>query len=124
MIIGLQVPILPLSPSVDSVDRWIDFVPTKNPYDPRWMLAGRVSPVDPDVFETGFFDRGSFDEIMAGWAKTVVCGRARLGGVPCGVIAVETRTVELEIPADPAAQHSEARLTNQAGQVIYSCSTC
>ena len=35
---------------------------------------------------------------MGGWAKTVVCGRARLGGIPCGVIAVETRIVEVDIP--------------------------
>lgn len=56
---------------------------------------------------------------MCGWAKTVVCGRARLGGIPCGVIAVETRTVELEIPADPASLDSEARITQQAGQVWF-----
>jgi acetyl-CoA carboxylase carboxyltransferase component len=32
-------------------------------------------------FQSGFFDRDSFVEIMKGWAKTVVCGRARLGGI-------------------------------------------
>ncbi len=49
----------------------------------------------------------------------VVCGRARLGGIPCGVVAVETRMVELEIPADPATADSEAKMLQQAGQVWY-----
>jgi acetyl-CoA carboxylase carboxyltransferase component len=44
------------------------------------------------------------------WAQTVVCGRARLGGIPVGVIAVETRTVELNLPADPANLDSEAKV--------------
>ena len=54
---------------------------------------------------------------MASWAQTVVCGRARLGGIPVGVIAVETRTVELNLPADPANLDSEAKVVSQAGQV-------
>jgi acetyl-CoA carboxylase carboxyltransferase component len=37
----------------------------------------------------------------------------RLGGIPVGVIAVETRTMELVIPADPANLTSETK-------VIYS----
>jgi acetyl-CoA carboxylase carboxyltransferase component len=32
----------------------------------------------------------SFVETFEGWAKTVVTGRAKLGGIPVGVIAVET----------------------------------
>jgi hypothetical protein len=34
----------------------------------------------------------------------------RLGGIPVGVIAVETRTVELDIPADPANIDSEQKV--------------
>lgn len=34
----------------------------------------------------------------------------RLGGIPLGVIAVETRTVEVAIPADPANLDSEAKV--------------
>lgn len=49
-------------------------------------------------------------EIMQPWAQTVVCGRARLGGIPVGVIAVESRTVEIDIPADPANLDSEAKV--------------
>lgn len=48
---------------------------------------------------------------MAPWAQTVVTGRARLGGIPVGVIAVETRTVELKLPADPANLDSEAKVS-------------
>ena len=58
-------------------------------------------------------------EIMRPWAQTVVTGRARLGGIPCGVIAVETRTVELHLPADPANPDSEAKTISQAGQVWF-----
>lgn len=34
----------------------------------------------------------------------------RLGGIPLGVIAVETRTVEQNIPADPANLDSEVKV--------------
>ena len=50
---------------------------------------------------------------MAPWAQSVVCGRARLGGIPVGVIAVETRTVEATIPADPANLDSETKVRSQ-----------
>lgn len=35
----------------------------------------------------------------------------RLGGIPLGVIAVETRTVELTVPADPANLDSESKVS-------------
>lgn len=35
----------------------------------------------------------------------------RLGGIPTGVVAVETRSVELSIPADPANLDSEAKVS-------------
>lgn len=54
-----------------------------------------------------------------GWANTVVAGRARLGGIPVGVVAVETRTVEALSLADPANQDTEARVIQQAGQVWF-----
>ncbi|XP_071442085.1 acetyl-CoA carboxylase isoform X1 [Hetaerina americana] len=109
----------PIMPPLDPVDREIGYYPTKAPYDPRWMLAGRPLPSDDSKWESGFFDQGSFDEIMQPWAQTVICGRARLGGIPVGVIAVETRTVELNLPADPANLDSEAKTVSQAGQVWF-----
>ena len=103
----------------DPIDREIDFVPTKAPYDPRWLIAGRPNPDNDKQWESGFFDKGSWIEVMSAWAQTVVCGRARLGGVPVGVIAVETRTVEATVPADPANLDSDAKVIPQAGQVWF-----
>ena len=92
-----------LQPMFDPIDRLVDYVPTKAAYDPRWMLEGRMIVNNgpggdgSSQWLSGFFDRGSFHEIMKAWAKTVVCGRARLGGLPLGVIAVETRSVEVQV---------------------------
>uniref|UniRef100_A0A6G1S971 Acetyl-CoA carboxylase n=1 Tax=Aceria tosichella TaxID=561515 RepID=A0A6G1S971_9ACAR len=108
---------LPLIEPLDPVDRDVLFVPPNSPHDPRWLINGREAP--NGTWEDGFFDRGSFQEILSGWAKTVVVGRARLGGIPVGVIATETRTVELTIPADPANLDSESKSLSQAGQVWF-----
>ena len=82
-----------LSSLHDPINRLIDFMPTSMPYDPRHMIQGRqlhslkqINNNDGNTsttptFQSGFFDRDSFIEIMKGWAKTVVCGRARLGGI-------------------------------------------
>ena len=100
----------------DPVDRDIEFMPTKTPYDPRNMLAG----VDMDgSFAKGFFDTNSWTETLPDWGKSVVTGRARLGGIPCGVIAVETRLMEQRIPADPANPESREAVLAQAGQVWF-----
>ena len=98
--------------SADPVERDVGFMPTKTPYDPRLMLAGT-----PEA--SGFFDKGSFKEYLSGWGKSVVTGRARLGGIPVGVIAVETRLVEQRIPADPANPDSREAILPQAGQVWF-----
>ncbi|XP_054857973.1 acetyl-CoA carboxylase 1 isoform X2 [Eublepharis macularius] len=110
---------VPMLTVKDPIERTIEFVPTKTPYDPRWMLAGRPHPTQKGQWLSGFFDYGSFLEIMQPWAQTVVVGRARLGGISVGVVAVETRTVELSIPADPANLDSEAKIIQQAGQVWF-----
>lgn len=97
---------------VDPVDRSVDWRPTPTPYDPRLMMAG-------DANLPGFFDKGSFKEYLAGWGKAVVIGRGRLGGIPMGAIAVETRQVEQVIPADPADPNSREAILPQAGQVLF-----
>uniref|UniRef100_A0A915N9U2 CoA carboxyltransferase C-terminal domain-containing protein n=1 Tax=Meloidogyne javanica TaxID=6303 RepID=A0A915N9U2_MELJA len=101
----------PLSMLKDDKARMVHTQPTKSAYDPRLML----DPPDGG----GLFDKGTFDEIMSGWAKTIIAGRARLRGLAVGVLAVETRTVECEIPADPATQDSQAKCVLQAGQVWH-----
>lgn len=108
---------VPISPSVDSWDRDITFFPPqKQPYDVRWLIAGKE---DEEGFQSGLFDRGSFEEALGGWARTVVIGRARLGGIPVGVIGVETRSVENVMPADPANPDSIEQVTIEAGGVWY-----
>lgn len=112
---GLPVPILPGS---DPWDRDVEFTPQKDvPYDVRHMIAGRET--EDGEFEHGLFDRDSFKETLAEWAKGVVVGRARLGGIPIGVIGVETRTVENLVPADPANPDSTEMMFQEAGQVWY-----
>ncbi|XP_043924452.1 acetyl-CoA carboxylase 2 [Protopterus annectens] len=110
---------VPIIKAEDPIDREIDCVPSKAPYDCRAMLSGRPHPGIKGAWQSGFFDHNSFMEIMRPWAQTVVVGRARLGGIPLGVIAVETRTVELTIPADPANPESESKIIQQAGQVWF-----
>lgn len=108
-----------LAPSSDPIERPITFQPTKTPYDPRHMLAGAPDPADGSQWQSGFFDKGSFTEYLADWGKSVVVGRGKLGGVPMGCIAVETRLVEQRIPADPANPASREAVLAQAGQVWY-----
>ena len=109
---------VPILENDDKWDRLVDFVPQpKVAYDVRWMLEGR--DMEDGSFEYGLFDKGSFFETLSGWAQGVVVGRARLGGIPLGVIAVETRTVENLIPADPANPESQESLIQEAGQVWY-----
>jgi len=98
--------------SADPVDRDVVYRPTPTPYDPRLMLTGSKD-------EPGFFDIGSYKEYLAGWGKSVVVGRGRLGGIPMGSIAVETRLVEQVIPADPADPNSREAVLPQAGQVLF-----
>jgi acetyl-CoA carboxylase/biotin carboxylase 1 len=85
----------------------------------RFNLIIYLKSLNDTKWQSGFFDRDSFHEIMQAWAKTVVCGRARLGGIPVGVIAVETRTVEFQVLADPANLDSDAKSIQQAGQVWF-----
>ncbi|KAG8834254.1 acetyl-coenzyme-A carboxylase, partial [Serendipita sp. 399] len=109
---------LPVTVSRDAWDRDIDYVPPKGPYDPRWFIEGKRDEVSSE-WMSGFFDEGSFQETLSGWAQTVVVGRARLGGIPLGIIAVETRTIERIVPADPANAASFEQRIMEAGQVWY-----
>ena len=109
--------------NVDSPDRNVEVLPTKNPSDPRLYLKGVTMHGDTHLqeeqFLSGFFDKNTFVEAMGGWAKTVITGRARLGGIPMGVIVPEARTVEYTIPADPASPLSTEQVVKQAGGVWF-----
>lgn len=103
--------------TADPIDRPVEFKPTPTPYDPRHFIAGTVDSDGRAL--SGFFDAGSWTESLAEWGKSVVVGRARLGGQPVGVIAVETRLTETRIPADPANPASSETVLQQAGQVWF-----
>jgi acetyl-CoA carboxylase/biotin carboxylase 1 len=109
---------VPIGPAIDTWDRDVVYTPPsdKAPYDVRWLIAGKQ---DDEGFQAGLFDKDSFVEALGGWARTVVVGRARLGGIPMGVIAVETRSVENVTPADPANPDSIEQVSNEAGGVWY-----
>ena len=103
---------------VDVIERDIDFSPVPGvPYDPRKLLAGGED--DNSNWQSGFFDRGSFTETLAGWAKSVVVGRARLGGIPMGVVITENRTAENIKPADPADVRASEAVIQEAGCVWF-----
>ncbi|KAI9836294.1 MAG: acetyl-coenzyme-A carboxylase [Sclerophora amabilis] len=108
---------VPISPSADTWDRDVTYCPpSKESYDVRWLIAGKE---DDEGYLSGLFDKDSFRESLGGWARTVVCGRARLGGIPIGVIGVETRSVDMVTPADPANPDSTEQITHEAGGVWY-----
>ena len=60
--------------------------------DPRAALEGTAGPlggssatptsprVSRQAWQSGLFDRGSWVEAQPGWARSVITGRARLGG--------------------------------------------
>jgi len=103
---------------VDDIDRPVSFMPSPGvPYDPRFLLEGTED--SGGKWLTGFFDKGSFVETLAGWAKTVVVGRARLGGIPMGVIATENRMSESIKPADPADVKASEVIIQEAGCVWF-----
>lgn len=113
---------LPVIESRDPVSRDVLSSPPEGglPYDPRVsLIAGQPAKDRSDFYLGGFFDRYSWRETLDSWAKTVVVGRARLGGVPTGIIAVETRTTERTTPADPASPETHESIVAQAGQVWY-----
>ncbi|CAB9525754.1 Acetyl-CoA carboxylase 1 [Seminavis robusta] len=102
----------------DEIERPVSFCPSPGAtYDPRALIAGGED--DSGVWQSGFFDKGSFTEALAGWAKTVVVGRARLGGIPMGVIITENRTAEAVKPADPADVKASEAVIQEAGCVWF-----
>jgi len=128
---------------ITKVLEWISFVPARNgetvprlqtsdpitrkvtytlsdgkKLDPRIAIAGCMDETT-GAWVSGMFDKGSWIEAQSSWARTVVTGRARLGGIACGIIAVEVDTVMLDIPADPGMPDSSEKTVPQAGQVWF-----
>ncbi|KAJ7569509.1 hypothetical protein O6H91_01G081500 [Diphasiastrum complanatum] len=106
---------LPITRVLDPPERLLTYNPETS-CDPRAAICGIEAN---GKWLGGLFDKDSFVETFEGWARTVVTGRARLGGVPVGIIAVETQTVMQTIPADPGQLDSQERVVPQAGQVWF-----
>lgn len=107
---------LPILNSSDPADRPVEYLP-ENSCDPRAAICGVQD--NKGKWLGGIFDKNSFVETLDGWARTVVTGRAKLGGIPVGIVAVETQTVMQIIPADPGQLDSHERVVPQAGQVWF-----
>ncbi|CAJ1393583.1 unnamed protein product, partial [Effrenium voratum] len=101
----------------DAWDRDVEFEPSPLPYDPRDFLRGVIDHEGRRM--RGFFDAGSWIEYLEGWGRTVITGRARLGGIPMGVIAVETRSVDRLVPADPSNAESCEVKDTMGGKVWF-----
>ena len=112
---GAPLPVTPFPQ--EELERDIEYMPTRSPYDPRFLVAGCQGP--DGRWLSGFFDNGSWQETLGGWAKSVVVGRGRLGGLSMGAVLVETRTIDKILPADPATPESKEELQPQAGQVWF-----
>ena len=57
---------LPALDTTDSWDREIGYKPPKGPYDPRWFITRKT---DETTWQSGFFDKGSFQETLADGLK-------------------------------------------------------
>lgn len=100
----------------DPVNRPVEYVPDgAAKFDVRAAIAGEPNP--DGGWLAGLCDRGSWVESQQGWARTVIAGRARLGGQPIAILGVEVDTVLLSVPADPGALDSTEQVIPQAGQV-------
>ncbi|KAJ4950118.1 hypothetical protein NE237_026950 [Protea cynaroides] len=107
---------LPILTPLDPPERPVEYYP-ENSCDPRAAICGSVD--GNGKWLGGMFDKDSFVETLEGWARTVVTGRAKLGGIPVGIVAVETQTMMQIIPADPGQLDSHERVVPQAGQVWF-----
>jgi acetyl-CoA carboxylase/biotin carboxylase 1 len=113
---GLPLPVLDMT-GLDIPERAVTVAPIKGmSYDPRLLLCGSGHGA---AWKPGFLDRDTFIEALGGWAKTVVVGRGRLGGLPIGIIVTENRTAEATKPADPADATSHEKMVQQAGGVWF-----
>jgi acetyl-CoA carboxylase/biotin carboxylase 1 len=99
----------------DPIDRDVTYTP-QDQEDIKFLIDGREVEGE---WEFGCFDKGSFTETLSQWAKGIVVGRARLGGIPVGVIVVNTETTTKITPPDPANLESNESKMQQAGKVWY-----
>ncbi|KZV28923.1 hypothetical protein F511_13718 [Dorcoceras hygrometricum] len=107
---------LPSLTSLDPPERPVEYLPETS-CDPSSAIRGTIDA--NGKWLGGIFDKDSFVETQKDWARTVVTGRGKLGGIPVGIIAAETQTQMLVIPADPGQLDSCERVIPQAGQLWH-----
>ncbi|KAJ1612018.1 acetyl-CoA carboxylase like biotin dependent carboxylase [Cryptosporidium canis] len=113
--VGGRLPIM-VDPT-DPIYRNITYSCNSNTEDPRLMLTGCVD--SRGRWLSGLCDKGSFKEVMSDWAKSVIVGRGRIGGIPVGFILVETRVTEYVQPADPVMPHTSELRVTRPGQIWF-----
>ncbi|KAF7455692.1 acetyl-coA carboxylase ACC2, partial [Cryptosporidium felis] len=113
--VGGRLPIM-VDPT-DPIYRNITYSCNSNTEDPRLMLTGCVD--SRGRWLSGLCDKDSFREVMSDWAKSVIVGRGRIGGIPVGFILVETRVTEHVQPADPVMPHTSELRVTRAGQIWF-----
>lgn len=64
--------------------RYISQEPVDNTSATASTSSRQSSTKQRPYWESGLFDKDSWIEAQSGWACSVVTGRARLGGMPCG----------------------------------------
>ncbi|MDO8518841.1 MAG: carboxyl transferase domain-containing protein [Deltaproteobacteria bacterium] len=89
------------------------------------LPANEEHKKDPYFYAKELFDADSFipepDEFMAGYGKTVIAGRARIGGRAVGFAMPNYDKTKLGrvIPADPGDESSAERTEKQDPRVLY-----
>jgi len=116
--IGKKTPLIPFDDSI-SRDVEEDLIGDKGLISPLAIDAERPKPYDGLKLAEILFDMGSTQEEMGAWGGGVRVGRASMGGIPIGFIAVETGTTVKHIPADPADPDTVAVDKMEFGQVWY-----
>lgn len=102
--------IVPLEDLKDPISRKVQIGLESIQADPRALLTG----------SNGLLDAGSWTEYLESWAKSVIIGRGKLGGIPVGVICTESRSIETNVPSDPGKMDTARPAPiRQAGQVWY-----
>ncbi len=57
-----------------------------------------------------FVDGGSFDEYRAEYGRSLVCGYARIGGFPCGIVANQKKLTQRKMPGGKAGPSSATNM--------------
>ncbi len=96
------------------------------PARPGTDLYDLVSPNPRDEYEMRdvlncLVDAGSFDEYKAEYGQTVVCGTARIGGFPVGIVANQHRRVR---PADGPIQFGGVLYVDSADKAARFVMNC